>query len=498
MGASVPGQETASDDAMPASPCRHGRSQVFYGWWMIAGLSVTVLVSWGVLVYAFAVFVVPMHADLGMSPAALNGAYTTGLVVCGMVGIPVGRWLQRHGARALMTAGSLLAVAGLLIWSQVHTLPEFYVTFCVLGLAMATTLYEPAFAVTAAWFRHRRARAVLVLTIAGGLSSTVFSPLTSALVTGQGWRTALITLAVIVAVVTVPIHALLLRHRPADLGLQPDGTSSAGGGIPPRPATTTGNPTPPAPAETEPHHDEPARHLRSLRWITTSMTAHTAAKVAISVILVSYLAGRGYTLSQAALAAGGIGLFQVIGRVATTALRHRIPEYRSAIVLFIAQGLALPVPLLTTGHGPGATVSILVLVVFFGLGYGLTDLLRGTLVADYYGPVQFARLNGIISTFDFAARAAGPLLAGLAITGLHTDAPVFIAAGILILTSAYALRRSHHAHRRELQSGHSSAPSPPPSEPFPPGKEAGTGVGSRMPRRHRAQRHSSDRHRPAG
>jgi MFS family permease len=420
---------------------------------MVAGLSVTVLISWGVLVYAFAVLVVPMHADLGMSPVALNGAYTTGVVVCGIVGIPVGRWLQRHGARALMTAGSLLAVAGLLSWSQVRTLPEFYITFCLLGLAMAATLYEPAFAVTAAWFRHRRAHAVLVLTIAGGLSSTVFSPLTSALVTGHGWRTALITLAVIVAVVTVPIHALLLRHRPADLGLRPDGTSTADGASPPGLVKTTGAPAPPARAGAEPHHDKPARHLRSLWWIIASMTAHTAAKVAISVILVAYITSRGYSLSEAALAAGGIGLFQVVGRVATTALRHRIPEHRSAIALFIAQGLSLPVPLLTTGHGPSATISILVLVVFFGLGYGLSDLLRGTLVADYYGPDRFARLNGIISTFVYAARAAGPLLAGLAITALHTDAQVFIAAGILVLTSGYALHCGHREHNRELRPG---------------------------------------------
>lgn len=436
---------------MPTSPGNSGRSRLFYGWWMVAGLSVTELVSWGVLIYAFSVFVVPMQAELGMSAAALNGAYTIGVVVSGIVGIPVGRWLQRHGARALMTTGSLFAVAGLLSWSQVHTITELYASFCLLGLATAAMLYEPAFAVTAAWFHHRRARAVLILTIAGGLSSTVFSPLTSVLVTTQGWRTALITLAVIVAVVTVPIHALLLRRRPADLGLQPDGARPTADDTPPTPALTAENRARPGPTGAEPHDDKPARNPNSLWWITTSMTAHTAAKVAISVILVAYLADRGYSLSEAALAASGIGIFQVVGRVTMTALRQRIPEHRTAIAVFIASGLCLPLPLLTTGHGPGATISILVLVVFFGLGYGLTDLLRGTLVAEYYGSDEFARLNGLISTFAYAGRAAGPLLAGLAITALHTDAPVFIASGIVALASAYTLHRGHRAHRRELQ-----------------------------------------------
>lgn len=420
-----------------------GRPRIFYGWWMVAGLSVTVLVSWGVLVYAFSVFVVPMHAELGMSAAALNGAYTTGVVVCGLVAIPAGRWLQRHGARALMTTGSLVAVAGLLGWSQVHTLPEFSVAFCLVGLAMAATLYEPAFAVTTAWFDRRRAHAVLVLTIAGGLSSTVFVPLSSALVTWQGWRAALVTLAVIVAAVTVPVHALLLRRRPADLGLEPDGAS---------PSDRLGEPSEDsagAAARARPDRRTPILHLRSFWWITTSMTISTAARLAITVTLVSYIAGRGYSLSEAALAAGGVGLFQVVGRVGSTVLRERIPEHRTAIALFVAQGLALPVPLLTIGRGPGATVSILVLVVFFGLGYGLTDLLRGTLVADYYGPDRYARVNGIISTFVFAARAAGPLVAGLAITTLHTDGPVFVGAAMLTLASAYALHRGQRAHARE-------------------------------------------------
>src|SRR6266545_920027 len=75
-----------------------------------------------------------------------------------------------------------------------------------------------------------------------------------------------------------------------------------------------------------------------------------------------------------------------------------------------------PAPLLTTGHTPAATVAIITLVVFFGLGYGLPDLLRGTLLVDYYGPHHYPRINGTIAIFVVVARATGPLLAGLAVT----------------------------------------------------------------------------------
>src|SRR4051794_16978101 len=152
--------------------------RVFYGWWMVAALAVTELVSWGALIYTFSVLVVPMRSELGWSAAQLNGAYTVGIAVSGVIAVPVGRWLQRRGARGLMTTGSVLGVAALLLWAHTHSLLTFYAAFVLAGLAMATTLYEPAFAVTAAWFSRHRARAVLVLTVAGGLSSTVFVPLT--------------------------------------------------------------------------------------------------------------------------------------------------------------------------------------------------------------------------------------------------------------------------------------------------------------------------------
>lgn len=401
--------------------------KVFYGWWMVAGLCVTELLSWGVLVYAFGVFVVPMHAELGWSAAELNGAYTTGVVVSGLVAVPVGRWLQRRGARGVMTTGSLLGVIALLGWARTDSLVAFYATFAVAGLAMAATLYEPAFAVTATWFHRHRARAVLMLTVAGGLSSAVFVPLTGVLVGAYGWRTTLLLLAGALAVVTVPVHASLLRRWPSDLGLGRDGSAP---------------PVEPEPATRRDSGHRAITRSSSFRWHTISMVAHTTGKMAITVTLVAYLAGRGYPMSQATLAAGGIGLFQVLGRLVTTGLRNRLAEHRVAATIYVVQGLALPAPLLTTGHGLAATVTVAISIVCFGLGYGLPDLLRGTLLADHYGPHHFARVNGVLSTFVVGARAAGPFLAGLTVTAFGSHAPILIGAALLMITSAYALRRA--------------------------------------------------------
>jgi MFS family permease len=403
---------------------------------MVAGLAVTELVSWGVLVYAFSVFVVPMQAELGWSTAQLNGAYTTGVVVSGLVAVPVGRRLQRHGARGVMTAGSLLGVAALLVWAQAHSLVTFYAAFVLAGLAMGATLYEPAFAVTAAWFRRHRARAVLVLTIAGGLSSTVFVPLTGVLVGAYGWRTTLVLLAGALGLVTVPLHAGLLRRRPSDVGAHPDGRS-ADVEAAARPDTTSGAIT----------------RRASFRWFTLGLICHTTGKLAVTVILVAYLTERGYSLSQATVAVGAVGAFQVLGRLACTAMRPWFPAQRTAILLFVTQAAALPAPLLTTGHTAAATGTIITMVVFFGLGYGLPDLLRGTLLVDYYGPHHYPRINGIIAIFVVAARATGPLLAGLGGTAFGGHSATLVGAAALTAISAYALYRAHRAFTAEAAAG---------------------------------------------
>ena len=186
------------------------------GWTIVGALSVTEVVSWGVLYYAFAVFLVPMQRELGYSQAELTGAFSLALLVAGIAGIGVGRFLDRHSPRGLMTAGSVAGVLLVLAWSQVEGLVAFYALWAGIGLVMAAVLYEPAFTVLAKWFEDpaERTRAMTSLTLIAGISSFIFLPLGQALIDAHGWRDALVILAVILAVVTVPLHALVLRRGP--------------------------------------------------------------------------------------------------------------------------------------------------------------------------------------------------------------------------------------------------------------------------------------------
>ena len=186
-----------------------------YGWVIVATLSVTETVTWGIVYYGFPVFLRPMEQELGASRVAVTGAFSVGLGVSALAALPVGRWIDRNGARGLMTAGSCLATLLTFAWAQVQSLPALYAVWFGLGLAMAATLYEPAFAAVVSWFRDRRDRALLTVTLAAGLASTIFMPIEAWLLSRVGWRSALTILSVVLGLITIPMHAGLLRQAPA-------------------------------------------------------------------------------------------------------------------------------------------------------------------------------------------------------------------------------------------------------------------------------------------
>ncbi|MBK7661459.1 MAG: MFS transporter [Betaproteobacteria bacterium] len=179
-------------------------------WSLVAALGVTQIVSWGSVYYAYAVVMGEVARDLGVSSPTVVGAYCGALLVSGIVAAPVGRHIDRHGARAPMVAGSVLAAALLAGFSQVSAVWALYATWAGLGFAMGLVLYEPAFASLALVFRQGLRKAITVLTLAGGLASTVFWPLTQWLESSFGWRDAMLVLAAINLVVCVPLHAIFL------------------------------------------------------------------------------------------------------------------------------------------------------------------------------------------------------------------------------------------------------------------------------------------------
>jgi MFS family permease len=391
----------------------------YYGWTIVWTLALTETVSWGILFYAFSVFLVPMQEELGWSTPAITGAYSLALVVAMLLSPLVGRWLDRDGARVPMTLGSILGTVLLLGWSRVESLPLFYLLWAGLGIALALTLYEPAFAVASTWFVRGRSRAMLALTTVAGLASTIFLPVAGWLTERYGWREALVVLAIVLGVITIPAHALVLRRRPEDLGLLPDGET-------PRPD----RPLPPA---------EGATLQRALRdpaywWLNVGFFLGTAASVAIGLYLIPVLLERGQTLAIATLLTGLIGAAQTGGRIVITALERRVPDGVMGALVFALQALALALILAPAG------MEVMVLAVaLLGVGRGGTTLIRATLVADRYGRANFAAISGIPAATQMAARAIAPVGAGVLVSWLGGYAPMLVVLTVIALAATLAM-----------------------------------------------------------
>ena len=406
---------------MTAATAGAGRG-LYHGWVIAAALAVTETVSWGVLYYAFSVFLVPMEAELGWSSAALTGAFSLALLVSGLAAPLVGRWLDRHGPRALMTAGSVAATLLVLAWAAVDGLLGFYLIWVGIGLAMAATLYEPAFAVVATWFHRERGRALLLLTVVAGFASTIFLPLSAWLVDRLGWRGALVALAGLLAVATIPPHALVLRRRPEDLGLLPDGDAAPDPALPP-----------PHPAADGPTLREAVRRP-PFWWLTLAFSLGTLSSVAIGVHLIPFLVEEGHGAGFAAAAAGLIGATQVAARVVVTLLAGRWSSAAVTAVVFALEAAALL--LLLWWRQPAG---VLVAVVFLGAGRGVVTLMRAGLVAELYGRTHYGAIGGALALFTTGARAAAPVGAGAAYTWAGGYNPVLWGLTVASALAALAM-----------------------------------------------------------
>jgi MFS family permease len=392
---------------------------------MLLTLSVTETISWGVLYYAFTVFVAPMEAELGWSRPALVGAFSLALLLSGLAGLPVGRWLDRHGPRALMTAGSVAAALLVLAWAAVTDLLAFYLTWAALGLTLAAVLYEPAFWLVATWFRRGRGRALTVLTFIAGFASVIFLPLADWLVRAQGWRGALVTLAIILAAGTILPHALVLRRHPRDLGLGPDGLPA---GAPPAGDVPAAPPT----AERSVPADVALRSPGFWR-LSLAFFLATLAVGALFVHLVPYLIDQGYDPAFAAWMVGLIGLMGLPGRLLFTPLGDVLPRRVVTAFLFALQALALLALLVWR-----APAGVLAFAALFGAGFGAITPARAALLAETYGPAHYGRIGGVLAFALTGARALAPVGAGLLAAGLGGYEPVFWAllAGSVVATVA--------------------------------------------------------------
>lgn len=344
------------------------------------------LVSWGSVYYSFSLLVVPMEQSMGWSRTATNAALSLGLLVSGFAAYPVGRWIDHGLGRRVMTVGSVIAAAMLLLWSVSSSLTVVFVAWIGLGLSMAATFYDPLFAVLTHRYPQRYKTKITLVTLVAGFASTVFIPLTQYLVVTAGWRHALVVLAGCNLLVCLPIHHLAIRSSRLDISL--DHVKS----------------------ERRTVDDEAAR--RVLRtptfWaLVVCFTTYYATFAALTFHLVPLMVERGVSNTVLVVTMALIGPAQVIARAVWFVFDRRVTITTVGFIVV----LLFPASTVILIFAGKSAALLWLFALCYGAANGMMTILRGTIVQQFLWTEGYGAISGMLSFPSNIAKGIAPIAA---------------------------------------------------------------------------------------
>ena len=390
------------------------RLPFYYGWLLVGVAFVEGALSVGISIWSFGVFVAPMEAEFGWSRSTFFLALTLRSLLGGLISPFVGPLQDSRWARWLYLASFVLMAASLIGVRWVQTPWQFYLVYGGLGaLAFLGAGQMLSTVILPKWFIRQRGRALSLASLGTGFGPFIFPTISQRLVDVVGWRDAWVVLGIVVLALMLPL-SLLVRTRPEDIGLLPDGDPAA---------SVTG--------------PRPARIRRAERDYTAREAARTGAFWLLLVSagiaglgisgfqanLIPYFTSNGLTAKQAALFLSIYSLCSMGSRLlwGTLADRHPIRLVMAAqsaltAVSIVGLLLFLDPPL------------VFAVAVIHGLSLGGYFLLRPLAVADYFGRAHLGAINGLMRPFNTLSGALSPLI----VAGLYDLRGSYVLAYVVV------------------------------------------------------------------
>lgn len=382
-----------------------------------AALGVAMILGWGCSFYLTAVLATPIATDTGWPISWIVGAMSIGFLTSGMVSPRVGRAIERRGGRPVLAFGAVVMALGLFGLALAPTLPLYVLAWAVLGVGMGAGLYDPAMATLGRLYGHEARSAITLVTLFGGLASTVCWPLSAYMVDALGWRGTCAAYALIQLFVSLPLYLFGVPREPVSAPRPMAGASAAAG-----------------------QEGEPETRGALFVLVATGMTLSWGITSAIGVHLLTLLQERGIAFAAAVALGALVGPSQVGARLIELLLGQRFHPVWTMIIssALVTAGLALLF---------GDSVAIAVGLVVYGAGNGLTSIVRGTLPLALFGAEGYATLMGRLGRPLMVAFALTPSLAAVILDRYGASATVsalvlVAAANLVIGLTLAALVRS--------------------------------------------------------
>ncbi|HEX2215591.1 MAG TPA: MFS transporter [Xanthobacteraceae bacterium] len=351
-------------------------------WRAVAVLGVTQVLAWGAIYYTPVLMVPLIAAERGWSKSFTMGGYSLGILTAGIAARYVGAFIDRYGGHWVMPFGSLLGALGLFaIPHAVHPM-AYLCVWVVLGLAMAASLYDPAFASLGRIFGAQARRPITALTLAGAFASTVSWPATRVLIDAIGWQSTYLVYAVLLAFLAAPLHALALPRMRVEPERPVAGATDAG---------------------------TPALLPASGRAFLLVVAAFAIYAFVPSGLLAHLLAmfGRlGIDAEIAVLIGMLFGPCQMAARLAEFVFARNVHPLNIAR---FAIGMLVGGFVLLATFGLSAVIAA-AFMILLGLCNGLMTLARGTVPLALFGASGYGRLLGRIAGPSLVIQSAAPLV----------------------------------------------------------------------------------------
>ena len=406
-------------------PPRLARLPIFYGWTIVAVAFITMAIGINART-AFSLLFPPILEEFGWDRGIVAGIFSFGFLGSAFISPFVGRMIDRQGPRLVVEIGVAVLALGLALTALAREVWQFYGTLGLLvGIGGNLLGYGVQSVILPNWFVRRRGLAIGFAFSGVGVGSIILLPWLQLLIARDGWRWACLALALIAAVVLFPLN-LLVRQRPEEIGLRPDGDTAAHVRAAGGPGKNIVDPAWAAVEWTL------ARALRTARfwWIALGFFCALYVWYAVQVHQTKYLTEIGVAPMQAAWALGIVSLAGVPGQIIFGHVSDRIGR-EWAWAIGCAGFVICCGALIALQAGPTPWLLYTMVLAQGLLGYSMTSVL-GPIVAEVFEGPHFGAIFGSVMVAAIGGGAAGPWVTGV----LHDRLGNYVAAFWIALAAA--------------------------------------------------------------
>lgn len=378
------------------------RTKIFYGWWIVGASFILSFFTGGTFLYGFTTFFNPIRKEFGWSAAVTSVAFVLQRLEYGFMGPIAGILVDRVGPRKLMILGWLMIGLGFFSMSRIDSLWAFYLTFLIIATGMSFGEYLVINTTIAHWFRRLRSRALTVVFVGFGTCG-VIAPFLALSINKFGWRHSLAMVGIVMWFIGIPLSTIM-RHKPSQYGLLPDGDTEEVI----RKSRDSDTDLSSALPSMEFTVNEAVR-TRTFWLLAVAYLFQNLIFSSVLVHVVPYLESVSFPSTTAATVVTGITVLSLVGRIGFGILGDFFPK-RYLIALAIVMQVA-GVLIFSFIDFERSWLVILFLLIF-APGYGGPMPLKPGLQADYFGTRRYGTIMGLMSAVSMPAGLTSPVFAG--------------------------------------------------------------------------------------